>query len=251
MTLAFDPLLAQAAQQAQVYAQAKADRDDKAGTPGKTRKRGRPKGSTLTPDQKRARAAQRRREYRMRKKGIHPDERKRLPIVADLTESERRDRGEVMLATRMQGAYLADIAKLFNTTETSAKRELEAARRRAIQGKGIEYLTTVLLPKALAIYSLALDQGDIDVATKVLEGVGVIGKGSVVQLAMPEGGSSGGDTFEQWRLEISRAVRQPSGAARLGPGGSSDADQPSPAIDAEVVEARVGAADGADGEEGV
>lgn len=171
-----------------------------------------PRPSTLTPEQQKA--VERRNagtKKRLREKKVKEilterrEVRRTARQKADLKPKEMRDRGEAMLARRLEGNYLTDIAKWFNTTEAAAKEEIQMARRRAVAGKSLEYIGQVLIPKALAVYTAALDQGDTEIATKVLEAVGVGGKQSILQLNPGTGAE--GDSYEAWRLEISRTTK--------------------------------------------
>jgi hypothetical protein len=184
-----------------------------------------------------------------------------------LAPDERDARAAAMLARRLAGDWKGEIAQAFQLTMAEVNNELDYARRKALHTRALDFITVTLMPKALGVYAAALEEGNVEVATKVLEGLGVIGKQGGISLTMSSGDNTG-DSFEAWRLKISRAATegptapavemevqrggsQSAGATRRPEGGGVEGDHRAGAVDAEVVSAGGGPDDReGDGERG-
>jgi hypothetical protein len=113
----------------------------------------------------------------------------------------------MILAAKLRGQTMKEIQKDFRISQATAYRALSHARKSGILAQAHDFLTEQLVPKALAAYDHILTHSDDDhlvkeVADKVLEGLGVIGKHAslTVTTAAPT------ETFEQFRLAVTRRV---------------------------------------------
>lgn len=118
-----------------------------------------------------------------------------------LTPQEKEARAAALLAKRISGKTLREAAEDLNITLRTAQKALSGDMVRGILGNASSYLTGSLIPKALAVYEAALDDGNVDVATQVLEGAGLIGKASQqlnINVSAPE------DSLEAFRFRLIR-----------------------------------------------
>jgi hypothetical protein len=129
-----------------------------------------------------------------------------------LAPDERDARAAAMLARRLAGDWKGEIAQAFQLTMAEVNNELDYARRKALHTRALDFITVTLMPKALGVYAAALEEGNVEVATKVLEGLGVIGKQGGISLTMSTN-DGGQDSFESWRMKISRAATGPENAS--------------------------------------
>jgi hypothetical protein len=177
---------------------------------------------------------------------VGPRQKEKIPSrQADLRKEEQEGRAGLMMARRLTGHYLTEIAKEFQASTEEVKESLQEARRKALHTKALDFITNQLMPKALAVYAAALDGGDVEVATKVLEGLGVLGAKGQVNLLMG-GGDGSAETFESWRLRVTRNVTGDPGSgltalpagdqSLLAEGVVCRSHQGSP-VDAEILEA--------------
>jgi DNA-binding CsgD family transcriptional regulator len=115
-------------------------------------------------------------------------------------------RDKQILALRLAQTPISEIQKRFGISRMTVYRSLTMAQRRAFQDHAIDAIIEDLLPKALAAYDIALDAGDTEVATKVIEGLGILGK-HVTVATTPQGGTV--ETFEEYRARIVRRTAAP------------------------------------------
>lgn len=115
-------------------------------------------------------------------------------------------RDKQILAMRVAQVPIKEIQAKFGISRQTVYRSLTMAQRRAFQDHAIDRIAEELLPKALAAFDLALDQGNVEVAGKIFEGLGILGKNVNVQLAPAAGGT---ETIEEFRARIIRRTSGP------------------------------------------
>ncbi len=122
-----------------------------------------------------------------------------------LKPEEREARNALMLSDKLHGIKLVDIAASFHIAVDTVEKGISKAKMSGALELAKGYVAQTLMPKALNVFNLALDQGDVDVATKVLEGCGVIGRQGGLRVEVEDGGGEG---FTDYRLRIIRAQQQ-------------------------------------------
>jgi hypothetical protein len=115
---------------------------------------------------------------------------------ARLSPEERKLRGEMIVAKRLAGKRMGEIADEFRISEATAYRALNEATRSGLLEKARDFVGTVLLPKALAVYEQALDNMDVEVARDVLQGLGITGRRVQVETK-----HTVSEDFDAWRLK--------------------------------------------------
>jgi len=126
--------------------------------------------------------------------------------VGNLTEKDHEARQALMLAQKISGKYTSQIAAAFQVSETTVNTELREAQRKQLHGKAVAFISHTLMPKALAVMAAALDRGDKDIAVKVLEGLGILGRGNQPGLLQINLGGEdvSAETFEAYRIKLIR-----------------------------------------------
>lgn len=123
-----------------------------------------------------------------------------------LTPEDREARQGLMLAQKLSGKYVSQIAKAFGVSQDVVYSELKEAQRKQLHTKAVAYISYNLMPKALAVFAAALDKGDKDIAIRVLEGLGILGKGNqpgMLQINLG-GDDVSAETFEAFRVNLIR-----------------------------------------------
>jgi hypothetical protein len=110
----------------------------------------------------------------------------------------RETRGALMLQRQLANHRIAEIQAEFRVSKATVSRAIAEAKRQGYLEKA---------PLALAAYEEALLHGDlltkVDVANKVLDGLGITGKHATVTV-----GAGGDDVnFEQWRATVTKVSR--------------------------------------------
>lgn len=108
-------------------------------------------------------------------------------------------RSQLVLARRIQGRTMEEIQAEFHVSRATAYRALSFARRHEFYEEARDTLMA-LVPKALSVYDAALDAGDADVASRILQAAGLEGKHVHIHAPTAEEGQV--LTFEQIRTKI-------------------------------------------------
>jgi hypothetical protein len=162
-----------------------------------------------------------------------------------LTPDEHGARQGAVLAKRVVGKSIPTISKEMNMSTLQVRKELGEAQRKGLHSKAVDFITEELMPKALAVYAVALENGDTEIATKVLEGLGILGKNGQVGILMSS--ADGSDmSFEKWRLSVTKQVQngQQAGSASGVAEGVAEGGPRGSALDGEIIAEGVGEADG-------
>jgi hypothetical protein len=119
----------------------------------------------------------------------------------------RETRGALMLQRQLANHRIAEIQAEFRVSKATVSRAIAEAKRQGYLEKARDFLSEGLVPLALAAYEEALLHGDlltkVDVANKVLDGLGITGKHATVTV-----GAGGDDVnFEQWRATVTKVSR--------------------------------------------
>lgn len=128
-----------------------------------------------------------------------------------LNQRQRELRGDAMLIKRICGAKIEEIAKEFGLATATTGALLKEAERRSLITVARDKVLT-LVPKAIAVVDTHLEEGDKDVGLEVLKGVGLLGRNNGGINVNLGSGTDGEETFEAWRLKISRKSEPPSPA---------------------------------------
>jgi hypothetical protein len=150
-------------------------------------------------------------------------------------KKEMRDtRGALMLQRQLANRRIDEIKAEFRVSAATVHRAIAEAKRQGYLEKARDFLSEGLVPLALAAYEEALLHGDlltkVDVANKVLDGLGITGKHATVTV----GGGGDDVNFEQWRATVTKVSR--TGHA-LAAGPAEDAADPeSTVVDGEVAQ---------------
>jgi hypothetical protein len=119
----------------------------------------------------------------------------------------RETRGALMLQRQLANHRIAEIQAEFRVSKATVSRAIAEAKRQGYLEKARDFLSEGLVPLALAAYEEALLHGDlltkVDVANKVLDGLGITGKHATVTV----GGGGDDVNFEQWRATVTKVSR--------------------------------------------
>ena len=123
----------------------------------------------------------------------------------------REKRAEMILAWRVNGAPLKQIAEALGIHPSTVSTELRWAKEQSLWQKGRERLFD-LIGHAINCYEEALvdkdsPRGDVEIATKVLEGLGLLGRYAQVHVNTPPP-IGGKETFESWRMKVTKETRE-------------------------------------------
>jgi hypothetical protein len=132
-----------------------------------------------------------------------------------LNDQERKLRGDAMLIKRICGTKIAEIAREFQVAEQYAGKLISDAAKRSLIATARDKVLT-LVPKAIAVIDTHLEEGDKDVGLEVLKGVGLLGRNNtIIDLGPAEGAE---ETFEAWRIKLTRKPAQQGAAPRNAQG---------------------------------
>lgn len=137
------------------------------------------------------------------------------------SKEEQALRGEMILARKLAGERVADIARDFGITRQTAYKSIEQAKREGIFEGARDFISLRLLPKALAVYDQALDEMDVEVARDVLQGLGLTGRTLKVEQK-----HTVSEDFDAWRLKKAQAIEARS-VVEVVSAGSGDAPEDS------------------------
>lgn len=160
----------------------------------------------------------------------------------------RKLRALMILQTRVQGTSLPDLATKFNVSEHTIRNEIDYAKREGLVAQFEDQVIEQLVPKAIAAFKTALENGDTTVATEVLKGMGILRKPSDRPVLRPEAAapaedsleihikriSKGGNKLENPHSQQRRIASGPAGFIDAGRDGE-DAAERLPIIEASVV----------------
>lgn len=134
-----------------------------------------------------------------------------------LSVEERQARAGLILGARLANKRTEEICAEFRISKATAYRAFDQAKKMGLVEKARDFLTLDLVPLALAAYEEALTSGElalkVQVAEKVLDGLGITGKHGTLHLQGPEGAES----FEAFRAKVVSATR-PGGPPEGKPG---------------------------------
>lgn len=119
----------------------------------------------------------------------------------------KNTRNELMLAAHLGGRTIKEISEVFGVSHLTASEGITDATRTESFTAARNYIQFRLLPKALRVVDAALDEGNVDVARWVAEGVSVVGSRALTfdgKDARAGAAAGGGDDFETYRLELIR-----------------------------------------------
>lgn len=111
-------------------------------------------------------------------------------------------RAEMVLARKITGQKMEEIAAEFNISRATAYRALSQARREGMYEQAKDWVMTRLLPKALAVYDNALDNMDTEIARDVLQGLGIVGRHVHIVTKQVDPA----EDFDEWRLKKAKAI---------------------------------------------
>jgi hypothetical protein len=187
------------------------------------------------------------RSKRGRPKGTKNGQGKK-PRARAIRDKDVKDfRETVALAMAVGGKRSDEIAETLGISKRKAYELLVDAKRSDIFQRARDFIGESLMPKVLLNLEALLDQGDKDVTMKMAETMALIGAGGAKHIApwgapaVPSGSSTVEETFEAFRLTVTRPqpASDPAGA---------EARTPSPrALPGEVIEATAAPGGEADG----
>lgn len=126
--------------------------------------------------------------------------------MTDLVAKEKALKAQVTLARSVANSAINKLLKEYDLTprakEAVKRKLLNEADRLNLIDQGRDLIITRLFPKALAVWEAALDEGNVDVATRVIEGMAVIE--AIKGFAKPAD-NGGAEIFEQYREFTLRA----------------------------------------------
>lgn len=149
-----------------------------------------------------------------------------------LTPEEIALKEAAKVAKKAADGAISTLAASYGLVPAEKRALLRQADRLHLTEQAAEVVLTRLVPKALAVWEQALDSGNVDVATRVLEGAAIVGR--IMEWKKPA--ESSGDAFD-FELVRERIIgRVTAGATREdSPGGGEPTPGAYPAITAEVI----------------
>lgn len=121
----------------------------------------------------------------------------------DLKLASDAVRGTLMAMERASGATLGELASKYQVNYRTVVKQIDLAQQAGLFDHYRQGILNHLIPKAIALYEMRLDAGDLEAAKEVLFGIGLLQKD-----AKPPSVSSG-DQIES--LEVYRLRRQGGG----------------------------------------
>ena len=85
-------------------------------------------------------------------------------------------RAQLMVTQKILGSSIKEIAEQFQVSKDTVNRALSLARKNDLYGIAEKIVMERLVPKALAVYDLELEAGNLDAARDVAHGTGVLKK---------------------------------------------------------------------------
>ena len=138
-----------------------------------------------------------------------------------LSRDERDARASLILQARLSNRRTEEICAEFRISRNTVYRALDFARRQGLLDKARDFLTLDLVPLSLAAYEEALRFGDlplkVEVASKVFEGLNILGKHATLHLDP----GAGAETFDDFRKAVATRAGLPPAGAGPDPEGSS------------------------------
>jgi DNA-binding CsgD family transcriptional regulator len=140
----------------------------------------------------------------------------RKPRARAIRDKEVKDfRETVALAMAVGGKRSDEIAQTLGISLRKAQELLTDAKRSEIFTSARDFIGESLLPKVLQNLEALLDQGDKDVTMKMAETMALIGAGGAKHIApwgapaVPDPSTQINETFESFRLTVTRPAAQP------------------------------------------
>lgn len=121
---------------------------------------------------------------------------------AKFTKTDMKLRDQAVLMRRLQGEEISKLQEEFKASRSTIDRALRRAREAHCVDVSRSFVLTDILAPALNALKVACEAGDTDVAMKVVESLGIIGK----LAAAPDGGSS--EVVEEFELFRKRVLRK-------------------------------------------
>jgi hypothetical protein len=149
-----------------------------------------------------------------------------------LPKEMRETRGALMLQRQLANRRIDEIKEEFRVSKATVSRAIAEAKRQGFLERARDFLSEGLVPLSLAAYEEALLGDDlhlkVDVANKVLDGLGITGKHATVTV-----GAGGDDVnFEQWRATVTKV-------SRTGHAIEAGAPPSPPALESAVIDGEV------------
>lgn len=123
-----------------------------------------------------------------------------------LSGEERQARSALILQAKLANKRIEEIQEEFRLSRASVYRAIDQAKRLGFLEHARDFLTVHLVPLALHAYEEALLFGDIptkvDVANRLLDGLGVTGKHATLHVE----GDGKQESFEEFRAHVIRKV---------------------------------------------
>ena len=160
----------------------------------------------------------------------------------ELPQRMKKEKAKLAALDRAQGMTVAEIAQKYRITASTVAERIRFAEQQGLLDQHVSMVVKQLVPQAMGVYELAMSDlyhevspQVVSVATRVLEGTGVLRKPGA---AAPSGGEGEVSTIEEYRaLRITRqSAAEESHDASRGSGQSGwgtvlDADQADPGGD--------------------
>ena len=121
---------------------------------------------------------------------------------------EQQTQATLMLADRLSGASVKTLQTRYSCSRRTVLRRLALARGSGLVEDAKAHIVETLVPKALHVFSQALEAGDVSVATDVLFGTGALLKNPQPLSTTTEETTDEIDTIEAYRAERARRLRQ-------------------------------------------
>lgn len=91
-----------------------------------------------------------------------------------------------MATHSLLGRSRSEIAEMFKVSPATVSKRVQEASRSEIFQQAMELVHRRLLPKAMAIYDVELEQGNFEAAQDVMHGIGVLQKGGTVKVEVAD-----------------------------------------------------------------
>lgn len=122
--------------------------------------------------------------------------------VAVLTHPEQQAaQAALMLTERLGGKTIGEIQQAFGVSRSTVHRRLNLAEQHGLLETAKAILLERLLPKALAVYDAALDDGEREIARDVIFGLGALRKTATVT-TVPSSVEDNEETLEDFRARL-------------------------------------------------
>jgi hypothetical protein len=162
-------------------------------------------------------------------------------------QSQMKNKARMMAVEHLQGLTVAQLAEKYRVSRSTVTKKLRYAEQQRLIERSSHMLVKQLVPQALGVFELAMtdiyhevNPQVVTVATRVLEGSGVLRKGGEPP-SNPTGDISTIEEYRAWRVTrvgAEGASHEDSGSGESGRGAVLDAHQEDPGgyVDGELAE---------------